>query len=97
MNGAANRFSELRVRAERDIRATFADDFFENFITSVMIACIKNCTNLINSVLDERGKSSFKLLYSPSVVNLLSLLSVFRGAENSSCGRCLAICLINDY
>ena len=30
----------MRV-AECDSRATFADDFFENFITSIMIACIK--------------------------------------------------------
>ena len=57
VNGMANRFSEsLRMRrtAECDSRA---DDFFENFITSVMIACIKDCINSINCVLDERGKS----------------------------------------
>ena len=59
VNGVANRFSELRrvdaMRVERD-RATFADDFFENFITSVTIACIKDCINSINRVLEERGK-----------------------------------------
>ena len=37
--------------------------------------------------LRKGGKSSFKLLYSPSVVNLLSLLSVFRGAEKGSRGK----------
>ena len=87
VNGMANRFSELlqmRRTAEHDSRA---DDFFENLITSVMIACIKDFINSINCVLDERGKSSFKLLYSPSVVNLLSVLSVFRGAEKGSFGK----------
>ena len=38
-------------------------------------------------VLDERGASLFKLLCSPSVVNLLCVLSVFRGAEKGLFGK----------
>ena len=91
VNGVSNRFSELLLRmrraAEHDSRAAmFADDFFENFITSVMIACIKDCINSINRVLDERGKSLFKLLYSP-IASVMNLLSVFRGAEKGSFGK----------
>ena len=42
-------------------------------------------------------QSYFNLLYSPSVVNLLSVLSLFRGSKKVSSDRCLAVCLINDY
>ena len=54
---------------------------------SHLSTCIKDCINSINHVLDERGKSSFKLLYSPSVVNLLSVMSVFKGAEKGPFGK----------
>ena len=43
-----------------------------------MIICIREGLKEINTTLRDMDKPQFKLLYSPSVVNLLSVLNMFR-------------------
>ena len=57
------------------------DMFMENFIHSIMIHCLHNAMRSIDEELNTDSKP-FRLLYSPSVMNLLNLLNVFR---RSSC------------
>ena len=57
------------------------ETFRENFIHSIMIHCLCNAMRSIDKELNTDSKP-FRLLYSPSIMNLLNLLNVFR---RSSC------------
>ena len=58
------------------------NSFLENFLMSVMVMCIKEGKLIINKSLKDREKEpSFKLLYSPNIVNLLRLLNMFLHRE----------------
>ena len=56
------------------------DSFFENFLTSVMEFCLGRALKDVNDSLVKLKKSDklFKLLYSPSITNLLNSLNTFR-------------------
>ena len=54
----------------------------ENFMMSVMVMCIKAGIFDVNKIIENNRKRAL-LLYSPSVVNLLSLLNMFRRSEYS--------------
>ena len=58
------------------------EDFFENFIISIMINCMRHGMEEINEeVLQLKKKddthNDFRLLYSPSIVHWLSALNTF--------------------
>ena len=55
------------------------ETFRENFIHSIMIHCLRNAMRSIDEVSNTIMNSKpFCLLYSPSIMNLLNLLNVFR-------------------
>ena len=86
LNGISMRFVEMNIdfnfnstcRKEEHLK----NQFFENLLMSVMVMCIKEGMSIINKSLKDRGREpSFKLLYSPNIVNLVSLLNTFRRSE----------------
>ena len=78
LNGVSEKFSKLNLSSPTNDNGKKRNDFFENFLTSVMIICIREGLKEINNTLRDMNKPQFKLLYSPSVVNLLSILNKFR-------------------
>ena len=54
------------------------EDFFENLLRSVMTMCIRQGLKEINEELKSLNKEEFKLIYSPNIPNLLSMLNIFR-------------------
>ena len=55
------------------------ETFRENFIHSIMIHCLHNAMRSIDEELNTiTDIKPFRLLYSPSIMNLLNLLNVFR-------------------
>ena len=87
LDGVSMRFAELSVGVvEYKLHEDHAfekgkhlkDSFFKNFLMRVMMMCINEGMLTINGSLKDRGKEpSFKLLYSPNIENLLSLLNTF--------------------
>ena len=90
LNGVATQFgvfrhkfvnsyiNEMSDKKQNQLKNTFE----ENFMMSVMVMCIKAGIFDVNKSLKTiRKEPCFKLLYSPSVVNLLSLLNTFRRSE----------------
>ena len=55
------------------------EDFFENFIISIMTHCMRRGMKEINEemVWLKKNEHDFRLLYSPSIVHLLSALNTF--------------------
>ena len=78
LNGVSEKFSELNLSSPTTDNVKKRDDFLENFLTSVMIICIREGLKEINNTLRDMDKPQFKLLYSPGVVNLLSIVNKFR-------------------
>ena len=91
LNGVATQFgvfghkfvdsyiNEMSDKKQNGLKNTFE----ENFMMSVMVMCIKAGIFDVNKSLKTIGKEPcFKLLFSPSVVNLLSLLNMFRQSEH---------------
>ena len=67
-------------KAERAYNSA-CENFLENFIISVMIHCMRHGIMEINeevSLLKKDEHNDFLLLYSPSIVHLLSALNTFR-------------------
>ena len=77
-NGVSEKFSKLNLSSPTNDNEKKGNDFFENFLTIVMIICIRDGLKEINNTLRDMDKPQFKLLYSPGVVNLLSILNKFR-------------------
>ena len=87
----SRRFSEMSVGVveyklhedrEFEKEKHLRNSFFKNFLMSVMVMCIKEGMLTINKSLKDRGKEpSFKLLYSPNIINLLTLLNMFQCSE----------------
>ena len=73
LNGVSEKFSKLNLSSPTTDNEKKRDDFFENFLTSIMVICIREGLKEINNTLRDIDKPQFKLLYSPSVVNLLSI------------------------
>ena len=78
LNGVYEKFSELNLSSHTNDNEKKRNDFFENFLTIVMIIFIREGLKEINNTLRDMDKPQFKLLYSPSVVNLLRILNKFR-------------------
>ena len=87
LNGISMRFAEMNIDFIKYNNLNFnstcekeehlKNQFFENFLMSMMVMCIKEGMSIINKSLKDRGREpSFKLLYSPNIVNLLSLLTL---------------------
>ena len=72
LNGAGRKFAELTNNESG------SEDFFENFLLFVMTMCIRQGLKEINEELKSLNKEEFKLIYSPNIPNLLSMLNIFR-------------------
>ena len=87
VNGLANQFSYLegllqKVDNDENKRKSTSEPFFENFVTSIMVICIRDGIASINDCLCHKNDEDlFKLLYFPSAVNLLSLLNAFWSSQ----------------
>ena len=83
LNGAGRKFAELTKNESG------SEDFFENFLLSVMTMCIRRGLKEINEELKSLNNEEFKLIYSPNIPkdldrNLLSMLNIFRRSPGNS-------------
>ena len=78
LNGAGRKLAELTNNESG------SEDFFENFLLSVMTMCIRRGLKEINEELKSLNKEEFKLIYSPNIPNLLSMLNIFRRSLGNS-------------
>ena len=76
LNGVCRKFAELTNNE--------SEEFFENFLLFVMTMCTRQWLEEINEELKSLGKEEFKLIYSPSIPNFLSVLNIFRRSLGNS-------------